>query len=61
VGAAGSVEAGVCALSLYNGIVHPTINLEEIDPECDLNYVPSKAVRKDINYALSNSFWFWRY
>jgi len=48
VGAAGSVEAGVCALSLCRGIIHPTINLEEPDPECDLNYVPNKAVKKDI-------------
>lgn len=58
VGAAGSVEAGVCALSLCRGIIHPTINLEEPDPECDLNYVPNKAVKKDIRYALSNSFGF---
>jgi len=58
VGAAGSVETGVCALSLYHGIIPPTINLDECDPECDLNYTPNKAVQKDIKYALNNSFGF---
>ena len=58
VGAAGSVETGICALSLKNGIIPPTINLDEHDPECDLNYTPNKAIRKDIRYALNNSFGF---
>jgi len=58
VGAAGSVETGICALSLYHGIIPPTINLDECDPECDLNYTPNKAVQKDIKYALNNSFGF---
>ncbi|MEF3255840.1 MAG: beta-ketoacyl-ACP synthase II, partial [Deferribacterales bacterium] len=58
LGAAGGVELGVSALSVYNGIVHPTINLEEPDPECDLNYAPNKPVKRDIRYALSNSFGF---
>jgi 3-oxoacyl-[acyl-carrier-protein] synthase II len=58
VGAAGSVETGICALSLKNGIIPPTINLDERDPECDLNYTPNKSVQKDIRYALNNSFGF---
>jgi 3-oxoacyl-[acyl-carrier-protein] synthase II len=56
MGAAGAVEAAVCVQALQDGIVPPTINLEEPDPECDLDYVPGKARRPDIELALSNSF-----
>ncbi|RJQ22837.1 MAG: beta-ketoacyl-[acyl-carrier-protein] synthase II [Nitrospiraceae bacterium] len=58
LGASGGVEAAICALSVYNGIVPPTINLETPDPECDLDYVPHKARPLDINIAMSNSFGF---
>lgn len=58
LGAAGSTEIGVTALSIFHGIIHPTINLMEPDPECDLNYTPNKAVKKDIKYGLSNSLGF---
>jgi 3-oxoacyl-[acyl-carrier-protein] synthase II len=58
VGGAGAIEALVCALSLRDGKVHPTINYETPDPECDLDYVPNQARDVSINTALSNSFGF---
>ncbi len=58
LGAAGGVEAIICALSIYNGIVPPTINLDNPDPECDLDYVPYKSREMIVNYVLSNSFGF---
>ena len=58
LGAAGGLEAVVTALALYEGIVPPTINLENPDPACDLDYVPGQARRVDIDVALSNAFGF---
>ena len=58
LGAAGAVEAGVTALTVRDQIIHPTINLENRDAECDLDYVPTRARRANIRYALSNSFGF---
>lgn len=58
LGAAGGLEAVYCALTIRDGIAPPTINLESPDPECDLNYVPNKPVKKKINCAISNSFGF---
>jgi 3-oxoacyl-[acyl-carrier-protein] synthase II len=58
LGAAGGVEAVICILSICNEIVLPTINLDNPDPECDLDYVPHKARKMGINHALSNSFGF---
>ncbi len=58
LGASGGVEAAICALSVYNKIVPPTANLENPDPECDLDYIPLKARPLDINIAMSNSFGF---
>lgn len=58
LGAAGAMEAVACLLALKEGIIPPTINLDEPDPECDLNYTPKVAVKRDIKYALSNSFGF---
>ncbi|HIP96433.1 MAG TPA: beta-ketoacyl-[acyl-carrier-protein] synthase II [Anaerolineae bacterium] len=54
--AAGAIEAIVCALTIEQGIIHPTINLESPDPECDLDYVPNQARQAEVNIALSNSF-----
>ncbi|RMG03513.1 MAG: beta-ketoacyl-[acyl-carrier-protein] synthase II [Nitrospirae bacterium] len=58
LGAAGGVEAVFSVLSIYNNVVPPTINLDEPDPECDLDYVPHKAREMEVRYALSNSFGF---
>ena len=57
-GAAGAVEALACLMALNEGIIPPTINLNEQDPNCDLNCVPNKAVKADITLALSNSLGF---
>lgn len=58
LGAAGAVEALACLFALNEGIIPPTINLNEQDEECDLNCVPNKAVKADITLALSNSLGF---
>ena len=58
LGAAGGVEAGYTALCLKHQVMPPTINYEYPDPECDLDYVPNKARRTEVRYALSNSFGF---
>ena len=58
MGAAGAVEAIACVKSLETGWVHPTINHEHPDPQCDLDYVPNEARRLDPRVALSNSFGF---
>ena len=58
LGAAGAVEAIATILSMENGIIHPTINLEHPDPDCDLDYVPNQARRHAVRTALSNSFGF---
>ncbi|MFC3420138.1 beta-ketoacyl-ACP synthase II [Salinicoccus hispanicus] len=58
LGGTGGMEAIITTLSLRDGKVHPTINLETPDPECDLNYVTEGAVEADLKYAISNSFGF---
>ncbi len=58
IAAAGSVEAIVCLLTIRDGMLPPTINLENPDPECDLDYIPGEARRKKVDVALSNSFGF---
>ncbi len=59
LGAAGAVEAIFCILAMKHGIVPPTINLEEVDPQCQgFDFVPDKAREAKIRYALSNSFGF---
>lgn len=56
MGASGTLEAIACVLSITHGIIHPTINYTTPDPECDLDYVPNKARKQAVHYALSNSF-----
>jgi 3-oxoacyl-[acyl-carrier-protein] synthase II len=58
LGAAGALELAACALSIRDGRVHPTMNLEHPDPECDLDYVPEKSRAVTVTAALSNSFGF---
>ncbi|MFN3995507.1 MAG: beta-ketoacyl-ACP synthase II [bacterium] len=58
LGAAGAIESVATILSIYNQTVPPTINYSTPDPECDLNYTPNKAVKREINVALKNSFGF---
>lgn len=58
LGAAGGVESVICGLTLYHGIIAPTINLEFPDDACDLDYVPNKARESDVQIAMSNSFGF---
>ena len=58
LGGAGGLEAGITALAVHEQIVPPTINLDEPDAECDLDYVPHQSRKMDIDYALSNSFGF---
>jgi len=56
--AAGAIEAIVMALTLTTGTVHPTINQDRQDPNCDLDYVPNHARRVNVGIAVSNSFAF---
>ncbi|HXH24985.1 MAG TPA: beta-ketoacyl-ACP synthase II [Vicinamibacterales bacterium] len=58
LGGAGGLEAGISALAVYHQVVPPTINLDNPDPECDLDYVPHTSRPMRIRYALSNSFGF---
>jgi 3-oxoacyl-[acyl-carrier-protein] synthase II len=58
LGAAGAAEALISLLAIKNNVVPPTINYEEPDPECDLNYIPNIAQKREVNYALSNAFGF---
>ncbi len=58
LGGAGGMEAVACVQTIRDGVIHPTINYEEPDPACDLDYAPNEARRADVNVALSNSFGF---
>jgi 3-oxoacyl-[acyl-carrier-protein] synthase II len=54
-GAAGAIEAMMCALALHEGVIPPTINYRHPDPDCDLDYVPNEARRVQVDVALSNA------
>jgi 3-oxoacyl-[acyl-carrier-protein] synthase II len=58
LGAAGGLEAGITALAIHHQTLPPTINLDEPDPRCDLDYVPNRCRKAAVTYALSNSFGF---
>ena len=58
IGAAGAIEAAFSVLTIQHGIIPPTINLEEQDPECDLDYTPHQARQAQVRVALSDSFGF---
>ena len=56
LGGAGAIEAMACVKTITEGVIHPTINYEVPDPECDLDYVPNVARQADVRTTLSNSF-----
>ena len=56
MGGEGAIEAAVCVLSIEQGIIHQTLNLENPDPECDLDYVPEGPRKADMRVTISNSF-----
>lgn len=56
MGASGALEAIACTLAIGKGIIPPTINYENPDPECDLFYTPNQAIQRNVNIAMSNSF-----
>ena len=56
LGATGAIEAIACTLSIFHGLIPPTINYEYPDPECDLDYVPNYVRKQKVIYALTNSF-----
>jgi 3-oxoacyl-[acyl-carrier-protein] synthase II len=58
LGAAGGIEAAFSVLAIKEGIIPPTINIDDPDPECDLDYVANTAVKQDVNVAMSNSLGF---
>jgi 3-oxoacyl-[acyl-carrier-protein] synthase II len=58
IGASSAIQVGIVALSLHHGVVTPTINYEEPDPACDLDYVPNEARTLSFNIAVSNAFAF---
>jgi 3-oxoacyl-[acyl-carrier-protein] synthase II len=58
LGGAGAIEAAACVMALDRGLLPPTINLDNQDPECDLDYVPNRARKADVSVAISNSFGF---
>ncbi|HNX05271.1 MAG TPA: beta-ketoacyl-[acyl-carrier-protein] synthase II, partial [Opitutales bacterium] len=58
LGAAGAVEAIAAIKSIQTGWIHPTINYENPDPECDLDYVPNVKVQHEVNIAMSNNLGF---
>ena len=58
LGASGALEAAACVKTITEGMVHPTVNHQVPDPECDLDYVPNQARKHDVSVALSNAFGF---
>ena len=58
LGAAGAIEAIISILTINNSFIPPTINYKNPDPDCDLSYTPNKSIKKDVNYAMSNTFGF---
>jgi 3-oxoacyl-[acyl-carrier-protein] synthase II len=58
IGGAAGLETVICVLVLNHGVIPPTINLDNPDPECDLNYVPYRALRAEVSHCMNNSFGF---
>ena len=58
LGASGAMELAACAMSIRDSVVHPTINYETPDPDCDLDYVPNASRQMEVGCAISNSLGF---
>jgi len=58
IGGTASLETAICVLAMQEGMLPPTINLDNPDPECDLNYIPGRALKADVSYCLNNAFAF---
>ncbi|MFW0861462.1 MAG: beta-ketoacyl-ACP synthase II [Dethiobacter sp.] len=58
LGAAGGIEAVVCAMAIQNGTIPPTVNYDNPDPDCDLEYTPNVVAKREVSVAMSNSFGF---
>ena len=58
LGGAGAIESVACIKTIQTGIMHPTVNYENPDPNCDLDYIPNQPRLKDVKTVLSNSFGF---
>jgi 3-oxoacyl-[acyl-carrier-protein] synthase II len=58
IGCAGAIEPAICLMAINNGVIPPTINYENPDPDCDLDYVPNTARQVPVTTALTNSFGF---
>ena len=58
LGAAGAIESIACLMAIKHGVVPPTINYENSDPNCDLDYCPNESRKLDVKYVLNNSFGF---
>ena len=58
LGAAGAIESVASLLAIYHGIIPPTINIDNPDPKCDLNYTANEAQARDVRYAINNAFGF---
>jgi 3-oxoacyl-[acyl-carrier-protein] synthase II len=58
LGAAGGVEAAACCLAIHHGVIPPTINYENPDPDCDLDYTPNVAKKRPVRVAISNNLGF---
>jgi len=58
MGAASAIEAAICCLTIEHGVLPPTMNLENPDPECDLDYVPNKSREQTVDVAMSNAYAF---
>ncbi len=58
IGGTASLETAICILALMHGVLPPTINLDNPDPQCDLNYIPGRAIKADVAYCMNNAFAF---
>jgi 3-oxoacyl-[acyl-carrier-protein] synthase II len=58
IGGTASLEAAICVLAMNAGILPPTMNLDNPDPQCDLNYIPNQSIKAEVSYCMNNSFAF---